>query len=100
MNKKITMLYPSNLLENIDKYKIEKGFTTRTQVIIYLIQNALTTKEEDNFLLRDSKVLKVIDKDKKEVLVSICEGKMIWIGKNNLELFEKQLKGLIDNFRS
>jgi metal-responsive CopG/Arc/MetJ family transcriptional regulator len=99
MNKKITMLYPSNLLENIDKYKLKKGFTTRTQVIIYLIQNALTTKE-NNILYNDNKILKVIEKDKKKVLVSICEGKMIWINTNSLELFEKQLKELIDNFKN
>ncbi|WP_172706093.1 ribbon-helix-helix domain-containing protein [Geobacillus sp. C56-T2] len=37
----INMRYPVELLKRIDKFKKEKGFTTRTQAIIYLIQYAL-----------------------------------------------------------
>jgi len=98
--QKITMLYPRLLLQKIDEYKESHNFMTRTQAIIYLIQNALNNTIEDKFLCRDSKVIDILDKDHKEILVSICGGKNLWISKNSLELFEKQLKGLIDNFRS
>ncbi|MGZ0086660.1 hypothetical protein ACWNXI_14070 [Caldibacillus thermoamylovorans] len=37
----ITTRYPVELLKRIDKFKDEKGFTTRTQAIIYLLQYAL-----------------------------------------------------------
>lgn len=37
----INMRYPKELVERIDKYKDEKGFTTRTQAIIHLIQVGL-----------------------------------------------------------
>jgi metal-responsive CopG/Arc/MetJ family transcriptional regulator len=35
------MKYPIRLLKRIDKFKKEKGFTTRSQAIIFLLQNSL-----------------------------------------------------------
>lgn len=37
----INMRYQKELLERIDQYKEEKGFTTRTQAIMHLIQRGL-----------------------------------------------------------
>jgi metal-responsive CopG/Arc/MetJ family transcriptional regulator len=37
----LNMRYPKELLERIDKCKEEKGFTTRTQTIMHLIQIGL-----------------------------------------------------------
>jgi len=44
MSKMLNMRYPDELLKHIDKYKEKKGFTTRTQTIIYLIQKGLESK--------------------------------------------------------
>lgn len=41
MSKVLNMRYPEELLKRIDEFKEMKGFTTRTQAIIYLIQYAL-----------------------------------------------------------
>ena len=46
----LNMRYPKELLKRIDEFKERKGFTTRTQTIIYLIQYAL--EQSDN---RDGK---------------------------------------------
>ena len=46
----LNMRYPKELLKRIDEFKEKKGFTTRTQTIIYLIQYAL--EQSDN---RDGK---------------------------------------------
>lgn len=37
----INMRYPKELVERIDEYKERKGFTTRTQTIMHLIQVGL-----------------------------------------------------------
>lgn len=37
----INMRYPKELLKKIDAFKEKKGFTTRTQTIVYLIQVGL-----------------------------------------------------------
>lgn len=42
----VNMLYPFELIDRIDKIKAEKGFTTRTQAIIFLIQYALEQLEK------------------------------------------------------
>jgi len=42
----LNMRYPKELLKRIDEFKERKGFTTRTQTIIYLIQYAL--EQSDN----------------------------------------------------
>lgn len=39
--KMINMRLPITLLGRVDKYKEEKGFSNRTQTIIYLIQRSL-----------------------------------------------------------
>lgn len=44
MSKVINMRYPEELLKRIDEYKESKGFVTRTQTIIYLIQKGLESK--------------------------------------------------------
>ena len=41
MSQVLNMRYPKELLKRIDEFKEKKGFTTRTQAIIYLIQYAL-----------------------------------------------------------
>ncbi len=41
MSQVLNMRYPKELLKRIDEFKEKKGFTTRTQTIIYLIQYAL-----------------------------------------------------------
>ena len=41
MSQVLNMRYPKELLKRIDEFKERKGFTTRTQTIIYLIQYAL-----------------------------------------------------------
>lgn len=43
MSKMINMRYPVVLIERIDAFKKDKGFTTRTSAIIYLLQHALNT---------------------------------------------------------
>lgn len=37
----VNMRYPIELLGEIDSYQVDKGFKTRTQTIIYLIQLGL-----------------------------------------------------------
>ena len=44
--KVINMRYPVELIKRIDDFKNEKGFTTRTQTIIYLIQKGLNEHGE------------------------------------------------------
>lgn len=44
MSKVLNMRYPEELLKRIDEYKEKKGFTTRTQAIIHLIQKGLESK--------------------------------------------------------
>lgn len=39
--KMINMRLPITLIERVDKFKDEKGFSNRTQTIIYLIQRGL-----------------------------------------------------------
>lgn len=46
MSQVLNMRYPKALLQRIDAFKESKGFTTRTQTIIYLIQSAL--EQSDN----------------------------------------------------
>lgn len=41
MSQVVNMRYPKELLKRIDSFKNKKGFITRTQAIIYLIQTAL-----------------------------------------------------------
>mgnify|MGYP000843881567 FL=1 len=41
MSQVLNMRYPKELLKRIDEFKEKKGFTTRTQTIIFLIQYAL-----------------------------------------------------------
>lgn len=36
MSQVLNMRYPKELLKRIDDFKTRKGFTTRTQAIIYL----------------------------------------------------------------
>lgn len=46
-NKKTAMVnmnYPKALLDRIDKYKEDNGFTTRTNAIIHLVITALENK--------------------------------------------------------
>ena len=50
LSQVLNMRYPKELLKRIDEFKERKGFTTRTQTIIYLIQYAL--EQSDN---RDGK---------------------------------------------
>jgi metal-responsive CopG/Arc/MetJ family transcriptional regulator len=50
MSQVVNMRYPKELLKRIDEFKEKKGFITRTQTIIYLIQYAL--EQSDN---RDGK---------------------------------------------
>ena len=50
MSQVVNMRYPKELLGRIDEFKEKKGFTTRTQKIIYLIQHALEQSDS-----RDSK---------------------------------------------
>ena len=40
----VNMKYPKVLLERIDKFQKEQGFTTRTNAIIHLIIIALESK--------------------------------------------------------
>ena len=44
MLQMVNMKYPKVLLERIDKFQKEQGFTTRTNAKIHLIINALETK--------------------------------------------------------
>ena len=44
MLQMVNMKYPKVLLERIDKFQEEQGFTTRTNAIIHLIINALESK--------------------------------------------------------
>ena len=44
MLQMVNMKYPKKLLERIDKFKEEMGFTTRTNAIIHLLLIALETK--------------------------------------------------------
>lgn len=46
MSQVLNMCYPKELLKGIDEFKEKKGFTIRTQTIIYLIQYAL--EQSDN----------------------------------------------------
>src|SRR5690625_7034045 len=46
MSQVVNMRYPKELLKRIDGFKEKKGFITRTQTIIYLIQYAL--EQSDN----------------------------------------------------
>lgn len=41
----VNMRYSKELLKRIDEFKEKKGFQTRTQAIIYLIQYALDQNE-------------------------------------------------------
>ena len=41
----LNMRYPVELLERIDRVKESKGFTTRTQAIIFLLQFSLEKLE-------------------------------------------------------
>jgi metal-responsive CopG/Arc/MetJ family transcriptional regulator len=50
MSKVLNMRYPDELVKRIDEYKERKGFTTRTQTIIHLIQTALEQSD-----IRDGK---------------------------------------------
>lgn len=47
MSQVVNMRYPKELLRRIDEFKAKKGFTTRTQAIIFLLQYALEKLEED-----------------------------------------------------
>ncbi|GEK59443.1 ribbon-helix-helix domain-containing protein [Marinococcus halophilus] len=47
MSQIVNMRYPKELLDRIDKFKQDKGFQTRTQAIIYLLQYALEQSEKD-----------------------------------------------------
>ena len=40
----VNMKYPKQLLDRIDKYKDDMGFTTRTNAIIHLVLYALESK--------------------------------------------------------
>ena len=40
----INMNYPTSLVERIDRYKEDNGFTTRTNAIIHLILTTLENK--------------------------------------------------------
>lgn len=44
MLQMVNMKYPKQLLDRIDKFKEDMGFTTRTNTIIHLILNALESK--------------------------------------------------------
>lgn len=44
MLQMVNMKYPKLLLERIDKYQKDNGFTTRTNAIIHLILLALESK--------------------------------------------------------
>ena len=48
MSQVLNMRYPKELLKRIDEFKEKKGFTTRTQTIIYLIQYALEQLDNKN----------------------------------------------------
>lgn len=48
MSQVVNMRYPKELLKRIDDFKDKKGFGTRTQAIIYLIQYALDQSERNN----------------------------------------------------
>jgi len=45
MSQVLNMRYPKALLKRIDDFKEQKGFTTRTQTIIHLLQLALDSQE-------------------------------------------------------
>lgn len=47
MSQMLNMRYPKELLKRIDNFKAKKGFTTRTQTIIYLIQSSLEKFEKE-----------------------------------------------------
>jgi len=42
----VNMRYPDKILEDIDRFKEENGFQTRTQTILYLLQYAI--REQDS----------------------------------------------------
>lgn len=44
----VNMKYPKDLLKRIDTFKEGRGFSTRTQAIIYLLHNALNNEEKIN----------------------------------------------------
>jgi len=44
MLQMVNMKYPKQLLDRIDKFKEDMGFTTRTNAIIHLIISALELK--------------------------------------------------------
>ena len=44
MEQMVNMKYPKRLLERIDKFKKEMGFSTRTNAIIHLLLIGLETK--------------------------------------------------------
>ena len=44
MLQMVNMKYPKQLLDRIDKYKDDMGFTTRTNAIIHLVLYALESK--------------------------------------------------------
>jgi metal-responsive CopG/Arc/MetJ family transcriptional regulator len=46
MSQVVNMRYPKELLKRIDSFKEKKGFVTRTQAIIYLLQHALDKQGE------------------------------------------------------
>lgn len=46
MSKVLNMRYPEELLNRIDEFKEKKGFTTRTQAIIYLLQIGLEKSKD------------------------------------------------------
>jgi len=48
MSQKVNMVYPDNVLEEVDRFKNENGFQTRTQTILYLIQYAMRDIEKKN----------------------------------------------------
>lgn len=50
INKPVNMRFPEKLLKRIDKFREDKGFTTRTQTVIFLIHHAL-----DNLLEKKDK---------------------------------------------
>ena len=44
MLQMVNMKYPKQLLDRVDKFKDEMGFTTRTNAIIHLVLFALESK--------------------------------------------------------
>ncbi len=44
----VNMRYPSIILDKVDRFKEKKGFNTRTQAILYLLQYALEHLDKDD----------------------------------------------------